>query len=59
MNKGEQIHIDLTSEQQNQIKQASGKEIVALEFNAQELEQRIAPSDFVIVHYVDKASPTF
>jgi len=59
MNKGEQIHIDLTSEQQNQIKQASGKEIVALEFNAQELEQRIAPSDFVIVHYVDKASATF
>ena len=57
MNNGERIHIDLTSEQQEQIKRESGKHVVALEFDAQELEQRIAPADLVIIKVADKASP--
>lgn len=56
MNKGERIHIDLTTEQQQQIKDASGQEIVALELNAEELEQRIAPSEIVIMKPTDIAS---
>ena len=59
MNNGERIHIDLTSEQQSQIKRLSGKDIAALEFDAEELEQRIAPSSFseiTITKQVDPAS---
>lgn len=56
MNNGERIHIDLTSEQQSHIKRLSGKDIPALEFDAQELEQRIAPSEIVITKQVDPAS---
>ena len=44
MSNGERIHIDLTEEQQSAIRRLSGKNIVALEFDAAELEQRVAPS---------------
>ena len=37
------IRIQLTDEQKKQIKEASGEEITAIEFTAQELEDRIAP----------------
>ena len=37
------VRIDLTEEQRQQIKAQSGKDTEALEFNAEELEQRIAP----------------
>jgi hypothetical protein len=37
------IRIQLTDEQKQQIKEASGEEITAIEFTAQELEDRIAP----------------
>jgi hypothetical protein len=37
------IRIELTNEQKQQIKAASGEDVTALEFTAQELEQRIAP----------------
>ena len=37
------IRIELTTEQQKQIKAASGEDVTALEFTAQELEARIAP----------------
>lgn len=57
MTKSERIHIDLTTEQRQQIKDASGQEITALELNAEELEQRIAPADLVIIKVVDKPSP--
>jgi len=60
MNNGERIHIDLTSEQQSQVKRLSGKDIVALEFDAGELEQRIAPvslGDIVVTKHIDPASP--
>jgi len=59
MTKGERIHIDLTSEQQSQIKRLSGKDIAALEFDAEELEQRIAPSslsEITIMKPTDVAS---
>lgn len=60
MHNGERIHIDLTSEQQTQIKRLSGKDIAALEFDAEELEQRIAPvtlNDITITKHIDPASP--
>ena len=37
------IRIELTTEQRKQIKEASGEDVTALEFTAQELESRIAP----------------
>ena len=37
------IRIELTTEQQKQIKEASGEEVTVIEFTAQELEARIAP----------------
>jgi hypothetical protein len=37
------IRIELTIEQRKQIKEASGEDVTAIEFTAQELEDRIAP----------------
>jgi len=37
------IRIELTTEQKKQIKDASGEDVNAIEFTAQELENRIAP----------------
>jgi hypothetical protein len=37
------IRIELTPEQKKQIKDASGEDVNAIEFTAQELENRIAP----------------
>jgi hypothetical protein len=37
------IRIELTTEQRKRIKEASGEDVTALEFTAQELESRIAP----------------
>jgi hypothetical protein len=37
------IRIELTKEQQKQIKVASGEDVTVLEFTAQQLEERIAP----------------
>lgn len=39
----ERIRIELTAEQKKQIKDASGEDVQAIEFTAQELEDRIAP----------------
>jgi hypothetical protein len=39
----DRIRIELTSEQSKLIKETSGHEISALEFEVKELEQRIAP----------------
>ncbi len=41
-----QVRIKLTPEQQNQVRQATGKSADAIELTVQELEQRIAPSSF-------------
>jgi hypothetical protein len=56
-NERERIRIDLTPEQQQQVKTASGHDAVALEFSVEELEQRIAPSDFSFVRLGDASSP--
>jgi len=37
------IRIELTDDQRKQIKETAGREISALEFGVEELEQRIAP----------------
>ncbi|HKW48664.1 MAG TPA: hypothetical protein VJN70_14545 [Gemmatimonadaceae bacterium] len=39
----DRLRIELTQEQQDQIKRASGKELQAIELNVEELEQRVAP----------------
>jgi hypothetical protein len=41
------VRIELTSEQRKQIKEASGEDVTALEFTAQELEDRITP----VIHF--------
>jgi len=38
------VRLELTDEQKAQVKAATGKEARAIELNAEELEQRIAPS---------------
>jgi len=38
------IRIELTQEQKQQIKDASGEDVVAIELTARELEDRIAPA---------------
>ena len=38
------IRIELTDEQTQQLKEASGHYVSALEFSVQELEERIAPT---------------
>jgi type VI protein secretion system component Hcp len=60
MSTGEPIRIELTTDQQQQIKEFSGQEISALQFEAHELEQRIAPvtmSEITITKHIDVASP--
>lgn len=44
MNKDQPIRIELTPEQTQQIKEASGHEISAMELKIEELEQRVVPS---------------
>jgi hypothetical protein len=38
------IRIELTDDQRKQIEETAGREISALEFGVEELEQRIAPT---------------
>jgi len=42
-NDNSRIRIELTDDQRKQIKETAGREISALEFAVEELEQRIAP----------------
>lgn len=44
MSNSERIRIELTAEQTKQIRETCGHEISVLEFDAKELEQRIAPA---------------
>ena len=37
------VRLELTEEQKAQVKAATGKDALAIELNAQELEERIAP----------------
>jgi hypothetical protein len=49
------IKIELTQEQKEQIRQATGKEVSALELAPESLEERIAPRCIVI--YKDAMTP--
>ncbi len=42
-NRKNQVRIELTEEQKQKIRQQTGKDAAALEFTADELEERIAP----------------
>jgi hypothetical protein len=44
--KPERIRVELTTEQKQQIKDASGQDVSVIEFTMQELEDRIAPMRF-------------
>jgi hypothetical protein len=41
--KNQPVRIELTDEQRNQIREATGKDANAIEFSAEELEERVAP----------------
>jgi len=42
----DRIRIDLTKEQQEQIRQESGHEVQSIDLGVQELEERVAPISF-------------
>jgi hypothetical protein len=44
MSKQETIRLELTKEQKDQVKAATGKDVGELELSVMELEERIAPS---------------
>ena len=48
-NEKPRIRIELTEDQKQKIKQASGEEISVIEFTMQELEERIAPRIWQVV----------
>lgn len=43
MEKKNTVRIELTEEQRRQLEEATGKQASAIEFSAEELEERIAP----------------
>ncbi len=45
-NQQKNVRIELTEEQRQKIQQQTGKDAAAVEFSAEELEDRIAPSAF-------------
>jgi hypothetical protein len=44
MSEQKHVRLELTEEQKAQVKAATGKDARAIELNAEELEERIAPS---------------
>ena len=42
------VRIELTQPQREELRQATGKDIPALELSVQELEERIAPISFLL-----------
>ena len=50
MSDDNKIRIELTKEQQQQLKEASGQQVESLEFTVNELEQRIAPTEFLKIN---------
>lgn len=45
--KNQPVRIELTDEQRAKIKDATGKDANAIEFSAEELEERVAPIQFM------------
>ncbi len=43
--KSKPVRIELTEEQRNKIRETTGKDANAIEFSAEELEERVAPID--------------
>jgi len=43
------IRIELTDEQKKEIKTASGQDVIALELNAEKLEERVTPIIAVLI----------
>ena len=52
----DRLRIELTKEQQDQIKEASGQAVHAVELNVESLEPRIAPATG---GFIEIMSPTF
>jgi hypothetical protein len=44
------VRLELTEEQRRQLEEATGQQAVAIEFTAEELEERIAP---MVIHKID------
>lgn len=49
----DRLRIELTKEQQDQIKRASGKEFQAIELTVEELEQRVTPTKYLQFQLTD------
>jgi hypothetical protein len=53
MERRNSIHIDLTKEQKEQLREAVGQNVSALEFNVDALEPRIAPAKTYLVYTME------
>lgn len=51
------VRIDLTDEQREQIRNATGKDANAIEFSVEELEERIAPVTLGLTELEDRIAP--
>ena len=54
----DQVRIELTADQKAQIRKAIGKDAEAMELSVEELEERVAPSDFSFTSSINKATPS-
>ena len=51
------VKIELTPEQRNQIREATGKDANVIEFSVEELEERIAPVTLGVSALEDRIAP--
>ena len=52
MSKSDRIHIDLTAQQRDRIREATGQDVHGLQLGVRELEQRIVPTNpFEVVSF--------
>ena len=57
MSNEKRVKLELTPEQQNQIKQATGDDASVIEFSVEELEERIAPTTLGFSELEDRIAP--
>lgn len=57
MSNEKRIKLELTPEQQNQVREVTGADASAIEFSVEELEERIAPVSLGISQLEDRIAP--
>ena len=58
MSNDKRIKLELTPEQKEQIRQATGEDASVIEFSVEELEERIAPTTLGFSELEDRIAPT-